>query len=68
MSEASRELVADEVDGWLMRGAPVAEARENIVDMKRRLEKRGRGRIEFALPALAFIRDSDGEAENTLNR
>lgn len=66
MSEASRELVADDADGWLMRGAPLAKVRENIADVKGRLEKRGRRKIEFAIPALTFIRDSDQEAEREL--
>lgn len=66
MSEASRQLVADEVDGWLMRGAPLPEVGENIEDMKRRLKKRGREPIEFAIPALTFVANTDGEAKQKL--
>jgi len=68
MSEASRNLVADEVDGWLMGRCSVEEVRKNVEDMKERLRKRGRGRIEFAIPAFTFIRETDEEARRYVVR
>ncbi len=62
VSEASRNLVAEEVDGWLMRGCSLEEAKRNISDMKERLKRKERGTIEFAIPGLTFIRDTDEEA------
>jgi FMNH2-dependent dimethyl sulfone monooxygenase len=66
VSEASRNLVAEEVDGWLMRGFSVEEARRNVEDMYKRLDKVGRDKIEFAIPGLTFIRDTDEEAKKYL--
>ncbi len=63
VSEASRELVAEEVDGWLMRGCSLEKARDNVTDMYERLKNKGRGSIEFAIPALTFIRDTDVDAK-----
>ena len=63
VSEASRNLVAEEADGWLMHGCSFEEAQENIADMRERLKKKGRGKIEFAIPGLTFIRDTDEEAK-----
>lgn len=63
VSEASRNLVAEEADGWLMRGCSFEEAQENIADMRERLKKEGRSKVEFAIPGLTFIRDTDEEAK-----
>ncbi len=68
VSEASRNLVAEEVDGWLMRGCSVEEARRNVEDMYKRLDKVGRDKIEFAIPGLTFIRKTDDEAKKYLER
>ncbi|MFB6214718.1 MAG: LLM class flavin-dependent oxidoreductase [Candidatus Bipolaricaulia bacterium] len=62
-SEASRRLIAKEADGWLMGRAPLDKVKERIEDMNSRLEEKGRDRIEFAVPALVFVRGSDQEAE-----
>ena len=66
VSEASRRLVAEEVDGWLMRGGSVEEAKRNVEDMYKRLDKLGRDKIEFAIPGLTFIRETDEEAKRYL--
>lgn len=63
VSEVSRNLVAEEADGWLMNGCSFKQAQKNIADMQGRLKKKGRSKIEFAIPALTFIRDTDEEAK-----
>ncbi len=68
VSEASRNLAADETDGWLMESCSLEEARKNVVDMQERLRKRGRRRIQFAIPALAFIRETDEDARKYVER
>ncbi|WP_167916118.1 LLM class flavin-dependent oxidoreductase [Thermococcus sp. LS2] len=68
ISEASRNLVAEEADGWLMRGCSLEEAKRNIIDMQERLKRKGRSKIEFAIPALTIIRDTDEEAKRYLER
>jgi FMNH2-dependent dimethyl sulfone monooxygenase len=62
MSEASRNLVAEEADGWLMRGCSLDEAKEFIEDMESRLNYLGRDSIDYAIPGLAFIRETDEQA------
>ena len=62
-SEASRDLVAEEVDGWLMGGCSLERAQKNIIDMGERLKKKGRNKIEFAIPGLTVIRDTDEAAK-----
>ena len=54
--------------GWLMGRCSVEEVRKNVEDMKERLRKRGRGRIEFAIPAFTFIRETDEEARRYVVR
>ncbi len=68
VSEASRNLVAELADGWLMRGCNLEEAKKNIADMQQRLKRKGRVEIEFAIPALTFIRDTDDEARKYMRR
>ena len=68
MSDASRNLVASEADGWLMGRCSLEDASKNVQDMLERLRKRGRGRIEFAIPAFVFIRRTDEEAREHVNR
>ena len=62
-SEVSRNLVAEEVDGWLMGGCSLERAQKNIADMGERLEKKGRSKIEFAIHGLTVIRDTDEAAK-----
>jgi FMNH2-dependent dimethyl sulfone monooxygenase len=62
-SEASRRIIAEKADSWLMRGCSVEEAKSSVEDMLRRLEEKGKQQdFEFAIPALTFIRESDEEA------
>jgi FMNH2-dependent dimethyl sulfone monooxygenase len=63
MTEASRQLISEEVDGWLMKACNLKEAKENIVNMNQRLEAKNRPKIEYSIPALTFIRDTDDEAK-----
>lgn len=63
MSEVSRNLVAEEMDGWLMGGCSLEEAKENIANMRERLKKKGKSDLDYAIPGLTFIRDTDEDAE-----
>ena len=62
MTDASRNLISEEVDGWLMKACNFEKAKENIVDMNLRLKSKSRKNIEYSIPALTFIRDSDSKA------
>lgn len=61
-SEKSRTLTADLTDGWLMRGANVQTVSERIIDMKSRLQERGRRSIQYAMPGLMFVDETDEKA------
>ncbi len=67
-SEKSRQLVADLADGWLMRNSTPQELEEKMRDMRRRLEERERGAIEYAMPCRIFIGKTDDEAKRTVER
>jgi len=67
-SEPSRELVADEMDGWLMRGSTIQAAEQKIEDMKKRLAKRGRKRIMYAVPGIVFLGETDKAAQEAVKR
>lgn len=68
MSPHSRDLVAEVAEGWLMAGGTLEDVERNVEDMLERLERKGRRRIEFAVPGLAFIRSTDGEAERHVEK
>jgi len=62
MSEPARNIVAEEADGWLMRGDSLENTQKSIADMHERLKKKGRSKMEFAIPGMTFVRDTDEEA------
>lgn len=68
MSEASRELVADLADGWLMGESSEEEVGEAIRDMRERLARGNRDTIDFAVPANTIVRESEAEARSVLSR
>jgi len=63
-SEKSRELTADMADGWLMGNSSVEQIREKIADMEKRLEKRGRSKIQYAVPGHFFVDEKDKKARD----
>jgi FMNH2-dependent dimethyl sulfone monooxygenase len=63
-SEASLELVCEEVDCWLMRRGSIGQAQKSVAGLKSRLQREGREQIEIAIPAFVFIRDTDEEARS----
>ena len=63
MSKASRNLVVEVADGWLMDSCTLEEAEQNITEIQNRLERKGKNKIEYAIPALTFVRNTDEEAK-----
>jgi FMNH2-dependent dimethyl sulfone monooxygenase len=59
VTEASRNLVAEEVDGWLMHESTIEEVQKNINDMNERLKKKGRSKIQYGVPVDTLIRETD---------
>ena len=64
-SEASKKLVVDLADCWLMRGSSPEGLRQKIESIQPLL--RGR-KIQYALPALVFLGETDEEAKNKLKK
>jgi FMNH2-dependent dimethyl sulfone monooxygenase len=67
-SEKSRQLVADLADGWLMSASTLEEAQAKIMDMKRRLDEKGRADIKYAIPGHIYLGTSDEEAKEQLKK
>lgn len=63
-SEKSRELTADMADGWLMGNSSVELIREKVADMEKRLEKRGRSKIQYAVAGHFFVDETDKKARD----
>jgi FMNH2-dependent dimethyl sulfone monooxygenase len=68
MTKASRDLISEEVDGWLMKACNLREAKANIVDMNLRLKSKSRQKIEYSIPALTFIRETDSDAQKLVEK
>jgi FMNH2-dependent dimethyl sulfone monooxygenase len=66
MSEASRELVADLADGWLMGESSEEQIAEAIRDMRARLASRNRTAMAYAVPADTIVRPTEKEARAVL--
>ncbi len=62
-SEKSRELTADLTDGWLMGNSTEEQIKEKIADMEKRLKRRGRSNIQYAVPGHIFVDDEDKKAQ-----
>lgn len=62
-SEKSRELTADKADGWLMGNSTEEQIRGKIADMEKRLKKRGRSKIQYAVPGHIFVDEEDKKAQ-----
>jgi alkanesulfonate monooxygenase SsuD/methylene tetrahydromethanopterin reductase-like flavin-dependent oxidoreductase (luciferase family) len=65
-SEKSRELVADLADGWLPGPCTIHESEENMDDMRKRLEARGRDDIQYGIDGWIYMGRTDDEAEKHL--
>lgn len=62
-SEKSRELTADLADGWLMGNSTEEQIKEKITDMEKRLKRRGRSNIQYAVPGHIFVDEGDKKAQ-----
>ncbi|MEF8832414.1 MAG: LLM class flavin-dependent oxidoreductase [Candidatus Thermoplasmatota archaeon] len=68
MSDPSRELVAEKADGWLMGADGISKIEEHLKDMKKKLKEKDRdtSEMEYAVPAITILEDTDEEAEERL--
>lgn len=67
-SEAAKELIARECDGYVMHGDPPVVISNRIDDMRRRREKYGLPPLKFGVAAYSIIRNSDQEVKKELDR
>lgn len=67
-SEKSRELTADLADGWLMGNSTEEQIKEKVADMEKRLKRRGRSKIQYAVPGHIFVDDEDKKAQERVKK
>ena len=68
-SEPSLELISEDVDCWLMHRCKIEEAETNVIEMEKRVKtKKREERLEIAIPVFSFIRNTDEEAIDYVNR
>jgi FMNH2-dependent dimethyl sulfone monooxygenase len=62
-SEAAKNLIARECDGYVMHGDPPEKIAERITDMRARREKFGLPPLQFGVAAYSIVRDTEAEAQ-----
>lgn len=62
-SEAAKNLIAAECDGYVMHGDPPEKIAERIQDMRQRREKLGLHAMKFGVAAYSIVRDTPEEAQ-----
>ncbi len=62
-SEAAKELIAAQCDGYVMHGDPPAKIGERIADMRARRERMGLPPLTFGVAAYSIVRDTEAGAE-----
>jgi FMNH2-dependent dimethyl sulfone monooxygenase len=67
-SEESRRLVADLADGWLISASTLQGAEDKVMDMAKRLDKRGREEIQFSIPGRIYMGRTDEEARKRVEK
>jgi FMNH2-dependent dimethyl sulfone monooxygenase len=67
-SEAAKELIAARCDAYVMHGDPPERVREKVRDMSARRERLGLGPMIFGVAGYTIVRDSEGEAQQELQR
>ncbi|HEY9046462.1 MAG TPA: LLM class flavin-dependent oxidoreductase [Ohtaekwangia sp.] len=67
-SEAAKDLIARQCDGYVMHGDAPEDIAKRIEDLKRRREKLGLPPMKFGVAAYSIIRDSDQEVKKEIER
>ncbi len=67
-SEAAKELIAKQCDGYVMHGDPPSTIRKKINNMQVRRERLGLSPMKFGVAAFVIVRDNEKEVQAELQR
>ncbi|WP_207431773.1 LLM class flavin-dependent oxidoreductase [Sabulibacter ruber] len=67
-SEAAKQLISRQCDGYVMHGDSPEKIGERISDMKRRREEAGLPPMKFGVAAYSIVRDTEQEVKKELER
>ncbi|SDE99679.1 FMNH2-dependent dimethyl sulfone monooxygenase [Terriglobus roseus] len=67
-SEAAKNLIAQKCDAYVMHGDSPEYVAAKIADMRERRERFDLPPMQFGLAGYAFVRDSEQDVQNELNR
>lgn len=67
-SEAAKELISQQCDGYVMHGDAPEVIKKRIDDMKARRERKGLPPMKFGVAAYAIVRNSDQEVKKEIER
>jgi FMNH2-dependent dimethyl sulfone monooxygenase len=67
-SEAAKNLIAQKCDAYVMHGDAPEYVATKIADMRERRERFGLPPMQFGVAGYAFVRDSEQEIQDELNR
>ncbi len=67
-SEAAKELIAKQCDGYVMHGDPPDVIGKRITDMRARRERYGLPPMKFGVAAYAIVRNTEQEIRKELDR
>lgn len=67
-SEAAKNMISRQCDGYVMHGDSPEQIGKRISDMKRRRDALGLPPLKFGVAAYSIVRNSDAEIKKELNR
>lgn len=67
-SEAAREMITSQCDGYVMHGASPEQVGEKIADMRRRREQKGLPPMKYGVAAYSIVRENEQEVKKELER
>jgi FMNH2-dependent dimethyl sulfone monooxygenase len=67
-SEAAKDLISLQCDGYVMHGDPPEKIGERIADMRRRREKWGLPPMQFGVAAYSIVRDTEAQVKAEIER
>ncbi len=67
-SEAAREMITSQCDGYVTHGASPEQVGEKIADMKERREKKDLPPMKYGVAAYSIVRNNEQEVKKELER
>lgn len=67
-SEAARDMITSQCDGYVMHGASPEQIGEKIADMRQRREQKGLPPMKYGVAAYSIVRENEQEVKKELER